>query len=106
MYFNLPVIARCFPKTYARILTCQLRYDEEYEVDFDQDECSRPDGASNLDYTPSPGEGPLMWPSPLVTQGADGLVWVLLLGRAMIREVAFSAGYRGMAGLYRKETAR
>ncbi|GJJ06174.1 hypothetical protein Clacol_000363 [Clathrus columnatus] len=104
VYLNLPILSRCYPKTYARILTCQLRIEEEYEADFDQDECSRPD--SDPDHTPGPGEGPLMWPIALSTPQVDGLVWMLLLGRSMIREIAYPAGYRGMEGLQRKDAAR
>ncbi|KAF8510553.1 hypothetical protein BU17DRAFT_97948 [Hysterangium stoloniferum] len=107
LYISLPVLSRCFPRTAARLQTCQLRPDEEYEVDFDQDECSRVDGASALglggDPSPGPGEGQLMWPGALNAHGGEGVAWVCLLGRAMIREMGYPLGYRGLEGLVRKD---
>lgn len=110
-YLNLPVLARCFPRTAARVQAAQLRQDEEYEVDFDQDECTRADGQPGVglggDPSAGPGEGQLLWPGPLNAHGGEGVAWVCLLGRAMIREMGYPLGYRGLEGILRKEaTAR
>ncbi|KAF8580014.1 hypothetical protein K439DRAFT_338001 [Ramaria rubella] len=111
LYINLPILSRCFPRTAARVQAAQLRIDEEFEVDFDQDECSREDGVPGVgfggDPSPGPGEGQLLWPGALNSHGGEGVAWVCLLGRAMIREIGYPLGYRGLDGILRKEaTAR
>lgn len=82
--------------------------DEEVQVDFEQDECTRPDGVPGVglggDPTPGPGEGQLMWPGSLNTHGGEGVAWVCLLGRAMIREMGYPLGYRGLEGRLQKDT--
>lgn len=108
LYLNLPVLARCFPRTAGRVQAGQLRLDEECQVDFEQDECTRPDGVPGVglggDPTPGPGEGQLVWPGSLNTHGGEGVAWVCLLGRAMIREMGYPLGYRGLEGRLQKDT--
>jgi hypothetical protein len=107
LYINLPVLARCFPRTASRVHVGQLRPDEEVQVDFEQDECTRPDGVAGVglggDPTPGPGEGQLVWPGPLNSHGGEGVAWVCLLGRAMIREMGYPLGYRGLEGRLQKD---
>ena len=107
LYISLPVLARCFPRTAARIQAGQLRMDEEVQVDFEQDECTRPDGVPGVglggDPTPGPGEGQLVWPGPLNSHSGEGIAWVCLLGRAMVREMGYPLGYRGLEGRLQKD---
>lgn len=78
-YLTLPVLARYFPRTLARMLHTSLSVQEEYEPDF-QDE-----------------EGELFWPGQLVT--GEGLGWVALMGMAMVREFGKEFGYQGIDGV-------
>ena len=79
---SLPVLARHFPHTFARVTQTSLGAHEEYEPDLDDDACE------------------LFWPGQLVT-GA-GLGWVCLLGMAMVREFGKEYGYRGIDGVVPK----
>ncbi|KZT27966.1 hypothetical protein NEOLEDRAFT_1161206 [Neolentinus lepideus HHB14362 ss-1] len=80
---NLPVLAKHFPTTFARVIQTSLQPHEEYEPDFDDD------------------EGELYWPGNGVT--GEGLGWVCLLGRAMIREFGKDYGYKGYHGIVRRK---
>ncbi|KIJ39443.1 hypothetical protein M422DRAFT_49592 [Sphaerobolus stellatus SS14] len=106
VYFNLTNLHKNFPQTFSRISSPQLRYDEEYEVDFDQDDCGRPEegklDAHGGEPLPAPGEGQLWLPNGLAASG-DGIGWVCLLGRAMLREAAYPLGYRGLDGIIRRD---
>ena len=42
-------------------------------------------------------EGELFWPGQCVT--GEGLGWVCLMGRSMLREFGREVGYRGVEGL-------
>ena len=76
-------------------------------MDFEQDSCARNDGSSGLsggDPAPNPGEGQLWMPSGLTAASGEGIAWVCLLGRALLREAAYPLGYRGIDGAFGKET--
>lgn len=107
LYISLPVLRRYFPRTSARVNEAQLRLEEEVQVDFDQDECTRPEGVPGVglggDPTPGPGEGQLLWPGALNTHSGEGVAWVCLLGRAMVREIGYPLGYRGLEGRLQKD---
>lgn len=74
-YLTIPVIARCFPNTYARIIHSTLTSTDEHEPEFEDD------------------EGELFWPGHAMS--GEGLGWVCLIGQAMIREFGRSFGYEG-----------
>ncbi|TFK54059.1 hypothetical protein OE88DRAFT_1145771 [Heliocybe sulcata] len=83
---NLPVLAKHFPTTFARVIQTSLQPHEEYEPDFDDE------------------EGELYWPGNGIT--GEGLGWVCLLGRAMIREFGKDYGYKGYHGMVRRQNWR
>ncbi|KAF9012442.1 hypothetical protein BDQ17DRAFT_1343898, partial [Cyathus striatus] len=72
---NLPIMARHFPITFARPT-------EEHEPDFEDE------------------EGELFWPGQLMT--GEGLGWVCLMGKAMIKEFGKAYGYKGLDGVVPK----
>jgi len=84
-----------------------LRYEEEFEVDFEQDDCARPEGLSTAtiggDPAPGPGEGQLWLPTGLTLANGEGIAWVCLLGRSLIREAAYPLGYRGLDCIIKKD---
>ncbi|KAF5370808.1 hypothetical protein D9758_001965 [Tetrapyrgos nigripes] len=82
---NLPIIARHFPRTFARMIYTSLSPNEEYEPDFEDE------------------EGELFWPTQCAS--GDGLGWVCLLGQAMIKEYGKPYGYVGHAGIIKKPQA-
>ncbi|KAJ3534924.1 hypothetical protein NMY22_g6715 [Coprinellus aureogranulatus] len=84
-YLNLPVMMRCFPSTFNRMMHSTLLPNEEHEPDFDDD------------------EGELFWPGQLVT--GEGLGWVCLMGKSMVKEFGKAYGYRGLAGVVPKPQA-
>lgn len=79
---NLPIIARHFPRTFARMIYSSLSPNEEYEPDFEDE------------------EGELFWPTQCAS--GEGLGWVCLMGQAMIKEYGKSYGYLGHAGIIKK----
>jgi hypothetical protein len=79
---NLPILARFFPNTFARIIHTTLGPVEEHEPDFEDE------------------EGELFWPGQSVT--GEGLGWVCLMGKAMIKEFGKAYGYRGIDGVVPK----
>lgn len=79
---NIPVLARFFPNTFARVIHTTLSPLEEYEPDFEDE------------------EGELFWPGQTCT--GEGLGWVCLLGKAMINEFGKTCGYRGIDGVVSK----
>lgn len=79
---NLPIMARHFPRTFARMVYSTLSPSEEHEPDFEDE------------------EGELFWPSQLVT--GEGLGWVCLMGKAMIKEYGKAYGYKGLDGVVPK----
>jgi hypothetical protein len=79
---NLPILARHFPATFARVVHTSLSANEEWEPDFEDT------------------EGELYWPSGFAN--GTGLGWVCLLGKSMVHEFGKNFGYQGIAGTVRK----
>lgn len=79
---TLPVVARHFPTTFARMVHSSLLAHEEHEPDIEDE------------------EGELLWPGQCVT--GEGLGWVCLMGKAMIKELGKEIGYRGLEGVVPK----
>jgi len=82
---NLPIIARHFPRTFARMVYTTLSPNEEFEPDFEDE------------------EGELFWPTQCAS--GEGLGWVCLMGQAMIKEYGKPYGYIGHAGIIKKPTS-
>lgn len=82
-HLSVPVLMRHFPTTWARIFGSSLSADEEHEPDIEDD------------------EGELYWPGQ--SQIGEGLGWVCLMGKAMIKEFGQGIGYLGINGVIRKE---
>jgi hypothetical protein len=79
---NLPVMAQHFPVTFARMVHSSLLWHEEHEPDIEDE------------------EGELFWPGQCAT--GEGLGWVCLMGKAMIKEFGKDIGYRGLDGVIPK----
>ena len=79
---NLPVIRRCFPNTWARMMYSTLLPTDEHEPDFEDE------------------EGELFWPDQCVN--GEGIGWVCLMGKAMIKEFGKTYGYKGLEGVVSK----
>lgn len=75
---SLAIMREHFPHTFGRMVCSTLSAEEEYEPDMED------------------GEGELFWPSQCVT--GDGIGWVCLMGRAMVREFGKDIGYTGING--------
>ncbi|KAG1716391.1 hypothetical protein ID866_743 [Astraeus odoratus] len=84
-YLSLPIIAQHYPTTFARMMGSSLAAHEEHEPDIEDE------------------EGELLWPTQAVT--GEGLGWVCLMGKAMIKEFGKDFGYTGLAGVVRKPDA-
>ncbi|KAJ7647205.1 hypothetical protein FB45DRAFT_733087 [Roridomyces roridus] len=81
-YLNMPIIARYFPRTFQRMVGSSLSPNEEHEPDFEDE------------------EGELFWPGQSST--GEGLGWVCLMGKAMIKEFGKAYSYRGLDGVVPK----
>ncbi|KAJ6594028.1 hypothetical protein B0H19DRAFT_920888 [Mycena capillaripes] len=81
-FLNLPIMARYFPTTFARMVSSTLSPNEEHEPDFEDE------------------EGELFWPGQSST--GEGLGWVCLMGKAMIKEFGKAYAYRGLDGVVPK----
>lgn len=81
-YLTLPIMARCFPKTFSRMIYSSLTMNDEHEPDIEDEECE------------------LLWPGQGVN--GEGLGWVCLMGQAMIREFGKDYGYKGLEGVVPK----
>ncbi|KAF9447203.1 hypothetical protein P691DRAFT_782771 [Macrolepiota fuliginosa MF-IS2] len=79
---NLAALARHFPTTFSRMVNSTLSPTEEHEPDFEDE------------------EGELFWPGQLIT--GEGLGWVCLMGKAMIKEFGKAYGYKGLDGVVPK----
>jgi len=79
---NLPVLRRCFPNTWARMMYSTLLPSEEHEPDFEDE------------------EGELYWPDQCIN--GEGIGWVCLMGKAMIQEFGKAYGYKGLDGVVPK----
>ncbi|KZT67180.1 hypothetical protein DAEQUDRAFT_406548 [Daedalea quercina L-15889] len=75
---TLPIVAKHYPRTFARMAYSSLTTQDEHEPDFDDE------------------EGELFWPGQVV--GSEGLGWICYMGRAMIKEYAKQYGYKGVDG--------
>ena len=82
-HLNIPVLMRHFPTTWERITGSSLSADEEHEPDIEDD------------------EGELYWPGQ--SQIGEGLGWVCLMGKSMVKEFGKGIGYLGINGVIRKE---
>lgn len=82
-HLNIPILMKHFPTTWARIIGSSLSADEEHEPDIEDD------------------EGELYWPGQ--SQIGEGLGWVCLMGKAMVKEFGKGIGYLGINGVIRKE---
>lgn len=81
-HLSLPVLREHFPLTFGRMVYSTLKPGEEHEPDIEDD------------------EGELFWPGQCVT--GEGLGWVCLMGRAMVREFGRDIGYRGLEAVIPK----
>lgn len=79
---NLATLARHFPITFSRMVNSTLSPTEEHEPDIEDE------------------EGELFWPGQLNT--GEGLGWVCLMGKAMIKEFGKAYGYKGLDGVVPK----
>ncbi|EGO00043.1 hypothetical protein SERLA73DRAFT_106988 [Serpula lacrymans var. lacrymans S7.3] len=79
---NLPTMARHYPATFARMMGTSLAAHEEHEPDIEDE------------------EGELFWPGQCIT--GEGIGWVCLMGKAMIKEFGRDIGYRGLEGVVPK----
>jgi hypothetical protein len=82
-HLTIPILMKHFPTTWERITGSSLSADEEHEPDIEDD------------------EGELYWPGQ--SQIGEGLGWVCLMGKAMIKEFGKGIGYLGIDGVIRKE---
>ncbi|KAI0829601.1 hypothetical protein BC628DRAFT_1337014 [Trametes gibbosa] len=82
-HLNLPVMARHFPRTLARMMFSTLGPLDEHEPDFQDDDCE------------------LFWPPQAIT--GEGLGWVCLMGMAMVKEFGKEYGYRGVDGVVHRQ---
>ncbi|KAL1942500.1 hypothetical protein VTO73DRAFT_6102 [Trametes versicolor] len=80
---NLPVMAKHFPRTLARMMFSTLGPQDEHEPDFQDDDCE------------------LFWPTQAIT--GEGLGWVCLMGMAMVKEFGKEYGYQGVDGVVQKQ---
>lgn len=80
---SLPILAEHYPRTYQRVTKSSLQWNDEFEIDFDDDESE------------------LFW--PMAPCRGEGLGWALALGRSMLREYGKNLGYRGIDGVVRPE---
>ncbi|KAA1472855.1 hypothetical protein DENSPDRAFT_881576 [Dentipellis sp. KUC8613] len=81
-HLTLRTLAVHFPVTFARIVHSSLSQSDEFEPDMEDE------------------EGELFWPGAPET--GEGLGWVCLMGKAMIKEFGKDIGYLGYEGIVRK----
>lgn len=79
---TLPLMAKHFPRTFARMVFSSFSAIDEHEPDIEDD------------------DGELFWPGQCVT--GQGLGWVCTMGKAMIKEYGKEYGYRGIDGVIPK----
>ena len=79
---NISTLVRFFPNTFARVVYTTLSPTEEHEPEFEDE------------------EGELFWPGQCIN--GEGLGWVCLVGKAMIKEFGKAYGYRGLDGVVPK----
>jgi len=81
-HLTLPILSRHYPTTFARLVGTSLSAHEEHEPDIEDE------------------EGELFWPGQCVT--GEGLGWVCLMGKAMVKEIGRDFGYIGLTGVVPK----
>lgn len=81
-HLSLPMLREHFPRTFGRMVYSTLKPGEEHEPDMEDE------------------EGELFWPGQCVT--GEGLGWVCLMGRAMVREFGREIGYKGLDAIVPK----
>jgi hypothetical protein len=79
---NLPILRRCFPRTWTRMMYSTLLPNEEHEPDIEDE------------------EGELYWPDQCIS--GEGLGWVCLMAKAMINEFGKAYGYKSVDGVVPK----
>lgn len=79
---NLPILRRCFPRTWTRMMYSTLLPNEEHEPDFEDE------------------EGELYWPDQCIS--GEGLGWVCLMAKAMINEFGKTYVYKSVDGVVPK----
>ena len=79
---TLRTLSDHFPITFTRIIHSSLSHNQEYEPDIEDE------------------EGELFWPAAPST--GEGLGWVCLVGKAMIKEFGRDIGYMGYDGVVPK----
>lgn len=79
---NISTLVRFFPNTFARVVYTTLSPTDEHEPDFEDE------------------EGELFWPGQSIS--GEGLGWVCLMGKAMIKEFGKAYGYKGLEGVVPK----
>jgi hypothetical protein len=79
---TLRTLSDHFPTTFTRIIHSSLSHNQEYEPDIEDE------------------EGELFWPAAPST--GEGLGWVCLVGKAMIKEFGRDIGYTGYDGVVPK----
>ena len=79
---TLRTLSDHFPTTFTRIIHSSLSHNQEYEPDIEDE------------------EGELFWPAAPST--GEGLGWVCLVGKAMIKEFGRDIGYMGYDGVVPK----
>jgi hypothetical protein len=80
--FTLPMLNKHFPRTYQRVVGTTLSPTDEHEPDIEDE------------------EGELYWPGQFLS---DGIGWLCLVGKAMVKEFGKEYGDRGIDGAIHKE---
>ncbi|OCH85435.1 hypothetical protein OBBRIDRAFT_313592 [Obba rivulosa] len=81
-YITLPLLAKHYPRTFARMVHSSLAATDEHEPDMEDN------------------EGELFWPG--LNGTGEGIAWVCLMAKAMIREFSSRCGYMGYDGVIPK----
>ncbi|EMD32060.1 hypothetical protein CERSUDRAFT_108989 [Gelatoporia subvermispora B] len=81
-YITLPLLAKHYPRTFARMVHSSLAATDEHEPDMDDT------------------EGELFWPG--LNGTGEGIAWVCLMTKAMISEFSSRCGYMGFEGVVPK----
>lgn len=79
---TLPILAKHYPRTFSRMINSSYSPQEEFEPDIEDE------------------EGELLWPGQLST--GEGLGWLCMMGKSMIKEFGKPLGYTGLDGIIPK----
>ncbi|GJE92258.1 hypothetical protein PsYK624_084120 [Phanerochaete sordida] len=77
--FNLPMLAKLYPRTYKRILNTTFTATDEFHPDIEDE------------------QGELFWPGQVMVN-SGGVAWYCAVGKAMLKELGRENGYRGIDG--------